>query len=125
MTTNTEDADSDMESAEDPDADSDLESAEDERWADHATTLLEQALDRIDSDDVISTVLEALAALYLMAGETPHTIVIDVADYQDFIDEDEDECTCPPDLVARGGWQSTCEYHNPPARTATIMRGTG
>lgn len=84
-----------------------------------------ESLDEIDSEDVLPTVLEAVAALYLAAGETPHTVVIDAGGYEDFVNDEVVECTCPPELVARGGWQSTCEFHNPPSRIATIMGGAG
>lgn len=44
--------------------------------------------------------------LRIECGELPSTAM----DGYPFPDKDDDgvECTCPPDLVARGGFQSTC-----------------
>ena len=84
--------------------------AEDSRWVDRAERLLTDALGNIRSEDVIPTVVEALAALYLSVGETPCSVVVDATDCRG-----EDDlavgCSCPAELVRRGGWQSRCRVH--------------
>jgi hypothetical protein len=85
---------------------------EQSEWIDRADEFLADALENIRSDDVIDdaiqAVTEALIALYLSVGETPATVVLDAAGYRD---REEDECSCPPELVARGGWRSRCPVH--------------
>lgn len=78
-------------------------------WGTRAKALLEQALAEIDTTDVIPTVTAALQALRIDAGEEPESTM----DGYHFPGEADDEsgCTCPPDLVERGGWASTCPVH--------------
>lgn len=86
-------------------------------WTARAARLLEQALDEIHSEaDPLVTMDLARAALLIEAGELPASEV-DGFPFPGEDDEDEDAednsgdddlCTCPPDLMARGGWASTC-----------------
>jgi hypothetical protein len=74
----------------------------DNRVMSDAERLLELALYELRSGlDVIPTVTEALDALRIEAGELIRT-------------DDEQvnrRCTCQPDLLARGGFRSTCPEH--------------
>lgn len=79
-------------------------------WSARAERLLEQALSETrDGIDSIPTVDAALTALRIEAGEVP----ADAMDGYHFPGEDDsdDGCTCPPALVARGGWSSRCPVH--------------
>lgn len=73
-----------------------------ETWGACAERLLEQALDEVrDRVDAIGTVDGALTALRIEAGELP-------PDDDLLADGETVTCICPPDLVARGGFRSTC-----------------
>jgi hypothetical protein len=92
-----------------------MDMTEQPEWIDRAEKLLTDALYKVRAEDVITTVTEALAALYLSVGE-PRTVVVDPADYRDYVREKDEyksavECSCLPGLVARGGWQSRCSAH--------------
>lgn len=78
-------------------------------WHTRAEALLERALDEARSGiDAIPTVTAALQALRIEAGEASE----DSMDGYHFPGEDDPTpCTCPPDLIARGGWASTCPLH--------------
>ncbi len=74
-------------------------------WGDVAEGYLEQALDEVrDGDDAIAAVSSALAALRIEAGELP-------ADEMDVVEDADLECTCPPELLARGGYRSSCPLY--------------
>ena len=79
-------------------------------WTVRAERLLEQALSevRTGTQDPIPTISAALAALKVEYGE----LAAGDMDSYPFPDEDGEGslelCTCPPDLVARGGFQSSC-----------------
>ena len=77
-------------------------------WAQAAEHYLEQALDDVRiMDDAIPAVSAALACLRMEVGELPpdeDLLLIDV-------DDAGIECRCPPDLVERGGFVSTCPEH--------------
>lgn len=83
--------------------------AEDRIWLRRAIRLLDEAGGRIETDDVIPEISAVLACLQIDCGERPAEIM----DGHHFPDEPEDEsgCTCPPDLLARGGFRSTCPVH--------------
>lgn len=78
-------------------------------WVERAEKLLEDALGRIDREDVIGTIAAAEACLRIDCGELPES---ELADYP-FPDEDDDEsgCTCPAELRERGGFTSKCSVH--------------
>lgn len=79
-------------------------------WTHRAELLLEQALgELLGNHDPIPTITAALMALRIECGEEP----ADQMDGYPFPEEERDEsgCTCPPDLVARGGWRSSCPVH--------------
>jgi hypothetical protein len=78
-------------------------------WGTRAERLLEQALDEVRSGaDAIPAVDAALTALRIEAGQVPE----DEMDGYRFPGEDDDvQCTCPPDLAARGGFRSDCPAH--------------
>jgi hypothetical protein len=78
-------------------------------WGIRAERLLEQALDDVRSGvDAIPVVDAALAALRIQARELP----ADEMDGYRFPGEEEAaECTCPPDLLERGGFRSSCAAH--------------
>jgi hypothetical protein len=79
-------------------------------WAMRAERLLEQALQETrDGIDAIPTVDAALTALHVEAGELP----TDEMDDYPFAGEETDDCTCPPELRARGGFRGGCPVHNP------------
>lgn len=81
-------------------------------WLDRAVRLIGQASEELadnPDDGIIGTVSAALAALRVAWGDEPSP---DLLDY--FRGEEADpmaDCTCPPELIARGGWQSTCPAH--------------
>lgn len=81
------------------------------KWTSLAARLLEQALGeaRDGDDDAIISAETAAIALRAACGEVPETTMRDMAALLD--DGDESVCTCPPDLVARGGFTSTCPAH--------------
>jgi hypothetical protein len=69
-----------------------------------AEALLEQALSETrDGIDAIPTVVEALAWLRAEAGECEPP--------ESYAAPDEDDCICPPDLLARGGFKGRCPVH--------------
>lgn len=79
-------------------------------WRDRAIALLEQAIGELkDAEDALATISAAEACLRVYEGELPE----DEMDGYPFIDEDPEPlpCTCPPGLVERGGWASTCQEH--------------
>lgn len=81
-------------------------------WSDRAKCLLAQALSEVaDGRDAIPTAAAAVAALRIEAGELPAD---ELAGYPWPGEESEKPCTCPPDLVARGGFVSTCPLHGQP-----------
>jgi hypothetical protein len=90
------------------------DTTEQPQWVDRAETLLEEALYYLRSDeDAITKVTEALAALYLWVGES-EIVIVDPADYREHVREKQEltlKCSCPPELVARGGWQTQRPVH--------------
>lgn len=58
----------------------------------------------IDGDDALPTLSAAIAALRIEASELP-------ADELDHLYQAAPACTCPPDLVARGGFRFSCCAH--------------
>ena len=78
-------------------------------WHRRAARLLDEARERIGTDDVIPQVSAALACLQILYGERPPEIMDGYA----FPGEpcDESGCTCPPDLLARGGFSGQCPVH--------------
>jgi hypothetical protein len=80
-------------------------------WSIRAERLLNEALGQIESpDDVLSLISAADACIRIDLGEKPED---DLYGYP-FPDEDEDNtdaCTCPPALIERGGFRSTCPVH--------------
>lgn len=79
-----------------------------EDWTERAKSLLGDALGRMDDEEVIAEVTEALTCLYLAQGEAPQTVRLDAAEYAERDSEPEPECTCPPEMRASGGFKSTC-----------------
>ncbi|MEU6709908.1 hypothetical protein ABZ897_00400 [Nonomuraea sp. NPDC046802] len=78
-------------------------------WAVRAERLLDQAFDEVHSGiDAIPTVSAALAVLRIECGDLP---AADMDGYPFPDEEANDLCTCPADLVVRGGWRSTCPAH--------------
>jgi hypothetical protein len=75
-------------------------------WGIRARSLVEQALCRMDDYDVIGTLDAAITCLRIEMRELSGSSM----DEYPFPGEerDEDECTCPPGLRARGGFRSTC-----------------
>jgi hypothetical protein len=75
-----------------------------------AERLTERALDEIrDSSDAIPLLSGAIAALMIEAGEMTAD---DLASLEAWASgEVAVTCTCPPDLVARGGFRSSCPAH--------------
>lgn len=67
--------------------------------------------DIVDGNDAIPQATELLAALYAEAGEWPASVNLDVEGYVASEDISLPVCTCPLELVARGGWQSSCPEH--------------
>ncbi|WP_116025416.1 hypothetical protein [Thermomonospora umbrina] len=83
-------------------------------WAGLAERLLEQALqDARDGADAIAPAEAAVAALWAQAGDIPEDEAGDLSrDLAGMLDGFvEVSCSCPPDLVARGGYRSTCLGH--------------
>lgn len=78
-------------------------------WSARAEALLERALGEVrDGVDAIPTVDAVMQVLRIEAGEA----AADTMDGYPFPGEDDlTPCTCPPDLVERGGWASTCPKH--------------
>jgi hypothetical protein len=79
-------------------------------WGVRAEYLLEQALDEIRTGiDAIPTVDAALAALRVEAGELPPN---EMESYPSS-GEERCGCTCPPELLERGGFRGGCPVHAP------------
>lgn len=78
-------------------------------WGDRAVNLLNQALSELrDNTDALPTISAAEACLRIQAGE------LSPAELDGFVFPGEpvpEDCTCPPDLKARGGFRSTCDAH--------------
>jgi hypothetical protein len=75
-------------------------------WGRRAEQLLRQALDEVLSDvDALASVGAAEAALRIQAGELPEG---ELEGFPFPGEEERPECTCPPALVARGGFRSSC-----------------
>lgn len=66
-------------------------------WGAEAKRLLTEVLFLMDSEDVQVTAAEV--CLRIQAGE---------ADPGEYPLDEEEPCTCPPDLKARGGFTSSC-----------------
>lgn len=81
-------------------------------WSDRAARLLEQAVSQIrDDEDAIPVVGAALAALRIEVGELPE----DELEGYPFPGEPRPGiCTCPPDLVRRDGYTSSCRADHKP-----------
>ncbi|MEV4079207.1 hypothetical protein AB0J43_02790 [Nonomuraea fuscirosea] len=76
-------------------------------WSDRAARLLEDALDQLSrGHDPLPEISAAETALRIEAGERSP----DEMEGYPFPGEDEG-CTCPPALRARGGFTSTCPAH--------------
>lgn len=76
-------------------------------WRDRAEAFLRQALDEVqEGSDATGSTEAALMALRIWGGELPP----EVMDGDAFPGEDP-PCTCPPDLVERGGYGSDCPAH--------------
>jgi hypothetical protein len=79
-------------------------------WGVRAERLLERALDEVRSgEDAISTVSAAEAALRIELGELPEDAMAGYPFPGE--EDDEDDCICPPDLLARGGFKGGCPVH--------------
>jgi hypothetical protein len=78
-------------------------------WGKRAEEALKRALDKVrGSIDAIADVTLALDCLRAEAGELPPDVLADlIADYED----DGPACTCPPELVERGGFKGGCPVH--------------
>ncbi len=72
-------------------------------WTLRARELLEEAVDAIETEDVLPTVGLAEACLRVACGEMDGD---EIAEYWD-----EPECICPSDLLARGGHKGRCPTH--------------
>jgi len=77
-----------------------------DRWSQRADEQLEEALGALrdlneTSDAVFSSIHLAELAFRIALGEKPE------GEWPE-----EYECTCPPDLVARGGFKSGCIVHS-------------
>jgi hypothetical protein len=70
-------------------------------WVQRAEDYIGYALAHVRSGDVIPQLEAAIQCQRIAAGEAdPSTM-----------DDPEPPCTCPPGLVARGGFRSTCLAH--------------
>lgn len=65
--------------------------------------LLDDASDGV----VVGAAEEAVMALRLLYGSTD-PVLLDPVDVLELINSPELTCSCPPELVARGGYQSAC-----------------
>ncbi len=75
-------------------------------WKAAAKHWLEAALANVDTDtEAVAEAEAALMCCRILAGEAEPDPDLLVSD------EDED-CTCPPDLLARGGFSSGCPAHS-------------
>lgn len=78
-------------------------------WIDRAARLLDAAAGKLRSgEEAWMEISAAEAALKIDAGELP----AEELEGYPFPGEASvlPECTCPPDLRARGGWSSTCPF---------------
>lgn len=81
-------------------------------WRVEAERLVNEVRDAILADeDAIPLACELVAVLHLWGGEAPEYMRVSAADYAERFAEPEPECTCPTDLVERGGFESTCSLH--------------
>jgi hypothetical protein len=78
-----------------------LPEAEQEKWHARAKAAVEAALFEMDDVDVIPGLSYAMACLRVANGELPPFE----------LDELELACTCPPDLLDRGGFRGGCPVH--------------
>jgi hypothetical protein len=80
--------------------------------ADYARACLEAALSGLIGDEsdveVLGNADLGVVALHAHYGSTA-PIMLDPADLLEHRSQPEPKCVCPPDLVARGGYRSTCE----------------
>lgn len=85
-----------------------------QRFDECARERLEAALSGLADDASDGEVLGA-AALGIMALHRHYggtgTITLDLADVDEYIDQHEPTCICPPEMVARGGYRSVCSGH--------------
>lgn len=86
--------------------------AEPESWSLRAQRLLEKAIGEVrdGAGDPLDTLSAAIASLRIECGELP----AEELDGYPFPGEDNEvaaECTCPPDLLARGGFRGGCPIH--------------
>ena len=76
-------------------------------WGERAAEALEQALEELHAgDDPLASVSLANACLEAEQGLLDADEVANLE-----FTYDEPVCTCPADLVARGGWRSGCSAH--------------
>jgi hypothetical protein len=77
-------------------------------WSERAEAALEEALVAVrDGVDAIPAVTAALDCLRAEAGELSQEDVAALAE----MFTPGPACTCPPELVARGGFRSSCPMH--------------
>lgn len=78
-------------------------------WSARAEALLEQALrEWRDGEDALVTLSTAEAAMRIAMGELPESELASLYE--------EPACTCPAELVERGGWRGSCPApHGRPA----------
>lgn len=92
----------------------------DRQLIEYARACLEAALAGLIDDTADAEVLGeaqlALMALHMLYGSTePITLI--PTDVLEHMNQPAPTCICPPDLVARGGYRSTCPAsHEPPTR---------
>lgn len=74
------------------------------KWETKAQELLREAADRLHDEDVFPLISAATVALQVAVGELSEEEL-----KADFFPEA--RCTCPPELLERGGYRGSCPVH--------------
>jgi hypothetical protein len=87
-----------------------------QRFGEYARERLEAALSGLADDasdiQVLGEAELGLMALHKHYGSTG-TIALVPDDVVEYVDRRDPNCTCPPGLVARGGFRSSCPAEHP------------
>lgn len=80
------------------------------RYRDYARERLHEALADLDDESALYDTELAAMALAVYHGAAA-AITLDTADVREIVDSPEPVCICPPGLVERGGFRSSCPVH--------------
>jgi hypothetical protein len=94
-------------------------------WNARAERVAQQVLDEvIDGLDAIPATSLLMAVLRAEAGELDAEEVAGLDGYFRREENPEADCTCPPDLLERGGYRGNCPVHSLTGRTGIVTQAS-